>query len=202
MFKRLVSVRLGRFTELNGVIPTTQVAYQKGVCTCHILQSALERGQEVRIVQIYLSATFDRVNHLGMLYKLCSVGIGRSVLSVLTQFLSSRSQHVMVDGCRSKLVKVVSGVPQESVLGPLLFILYASELLSVQENKTIGCPDNSTLIAVVPSPGVRVTVAELMNHDLGQVSEWCHLLGMKLSPSKTNIMIVSRSRNTHPSYPY
>ena len=51
-------------------------------------------------------------DHLGIQYKLCSVGIGGSVLSILTQFLSNRSQHVMADGCRSKLVKVVSGVPQ------------------------------------------------------------------------------------------
>ena len=52
-----------------------------------ILQSALESGQEVRIVQIDFSTAFDRVNHQGILYKLCSVGIGGSVLSILTKFL-------------------------------------------------------------------------------------------------------------------
>ena len=65
----------------------------------HTLQSASESGQEARIVQIDFSAAFDRVNHLGILYKLCSVGIGVSVLSILTQFLSNRSQLVMMDGC-------------------------------------------------------------------------------------------------------
>ena len=90
-------------------------------------KSVLESGQKTRIVQIDFSADFDRVNHRGSLYKLCSVGIRGSVLSILTQFLSNRSQHVIVDGCRSKLV-VVSGVPQGSVLGPLLFLLYTSEL--------------------------------------------------------------------------
>ena len=82
------------------------------------------------------------------------MGIGCSVLSVLTQFLSNQSQYVLVDRCRSKLVNVVSGVPQGSVLGPLLFLLYALELFSILENKLIGSADNSTLIAVVPSPGV------------------------------------------------
>ena len=77
-------------------------------------------------MQIDFSAAFDRVNHLGVLYKLCSVGIGGSVLAVLTQFLSNRSQQGMANGCRSKLVNVVSGVPQGSVLGPLLFLLYNS----------------------------------------------------------------------------
>ena len=62
-------------------------------------------------MQIDFSAVFDRVNRLGILYKLCSVDIGGSVLSILTQFLSNRSQQIVVDGCRSKLVNVVSGVP-------------------------------------------------------------------------------------------
>ena len=65
----------------------------------------------------------------------------------------------MVDGCRSKLVDVVSGVPQGTVLSPLLFLLYTSELLSILENKLIGYADDSTLMAVVPFPGVGVAIA-------------------------------------------
>ena len=56
----------------------------------------------------------------------------------------------MVDGWRSKLINVVSGVPR-SVLGPLLVLLYTSELFSILENKLIGYADDSTLMAVVPS---------------------------------------------------
>ena len=74
VFELLVSVRLGRFMERNGVLPTTQFAYRKGLCTCdahicvsHTLQSALESGQEARIAQIDFSAAFDRVNHQGIL---------------------------------------------------------------------------------------------------------------------------------------
>ena len=54
-------------------------------------------------------------------------------------------------------------------------------------------------MAVVPSPGVRVTVAESLIRDLGRVSEWCDLWGMKLNASKTKTMIVSRSRTMHPN---
>ena len=90
-------------------------------------------------------------------------------MSVLTQFLFNRSQYVLVDGCRSKLVSVVSEVPQGSVLGPLLFLLYTSELFSILENKLIGYADDSTLMAAVPSPGARVTVAEFLNRDLVRV---------------------------------
>ena len=119
-------------------------------------------------------------------------------MSILTKFLSDRSQHVMVDGCRSKLIKVVSVVPQGSVVGPLLFLLYTSELFSILENMLIGYVDDSTLIAVVPSSGVRVAVAESLSRDLMKVSEWCDLWGMKLNATKTKTIIVSRSRTMHP----
>ena len=104
----------------------------------------------------------------------------------------------MVDGFRSRLVNVVSGVPQGGVLGPLLFLLYTSDLFSILENNLIGYADDSTLMAVVPSPGVRVAVAESLIRDIGRVSEWCDLLGMKLNASKMQTMIVSRSCTIHP----
>ena len=107
----------------------------------------------------------------------------------------------MVDGCISKLVNVVSGVPQGIVFGPLFVLLYTSELFSILENKLIGYADDYTLIAVVPSPGVRVTVAESLSRDLVKVSEWCDLWGMKLNVSKTKTMIVSRSRIMHNQSP-
>ena len=103
------------------------------------------------------SAAFDRVNHLSILYKLCSVGIGGSVLSISTQFLSNRSQHVMLNGCRSKLVTFVSGVQQGSGLGPLLFRLYTSDLYSILENRLHfdGCgaiPSRQSCGTRVPDP--------------------------------------------------
>ena len=70
VFDRLVSVHLEQFMQRGGVLPTTKFAYQKGLGTCdallcmsHTLQSALESGQEARIVQIDFSAVFERANH-------------------------------------------------------------------------------------------------------------------------------------------
>ena len=81
---------------------------------------------EVKFKQCIHDPAFDRVNHQGILFKFCSVGVGGSVLYVLTEFLFNRSQYVVVDGCRNNLVNVVSGVPQGSVLDPLLFLLFKS----------------------------------------------------------------------------
>ena len=78
-------------------------------------------------------------------------------------------------------------MPQGSVLGPLLLLLYTSELFSNLEIKLIGYADDSTLMAVVYSPGIRVAVAESLIRDLGRVSEWCDLWGIKLNASKTKI---------------
>ena len=99
------------------------------------------------------------------------------------------------------MVNVVSGVLQGSVLGPLLFLLYTSELFSILENKLIGYADDSTLLAVVPSPCLRVAVAESLSRDLVKVSEWCDLWGMELNASKTKTMIVSRPLTMHPQSP-
>ena len=93
--------------ERSVLLTATQFSYLEGLgtrdsllCVSHTLQSALKSEQEARIVQIDFSAAFDRVKNQGNLYKLYSVGSGGSVLSILIQFLSNRSQHVMMDGCR------------------------------------------------------------------------------------------------------
>ena len=67
----------------------------------------------------------------------------------------------------------------------------------ILENKLIGYADDSTLMAVVPSPGIKVTVADSLIRDLDRVGEWCDLLGMKWNASKTKTMIGSRSRTMH-----
>ena len=78
-------------------------------------------------------------------------------------------------------------MPQGSVLGLLLILWYTSELFSILDNKLIGYADDSTLMAVGPSPGVRVAVTESLIRDLGKVSEWCDLWGMNLNASKPRL---------------
>ena len=85
---------------------------------------------ESYIVQLDFSAAFDRVSHSGLLFKLKTIGVGGSVLSICTEFLSDRRQGGVVDGATSEWIPIISGMPQRSVLGPLLFILYTSECLS------------------------------------------------------------------------
>ena len=89
------------------------------------------------------SAAFDRVSHQGILYKLCCVGIRCSVLSILTQFLSNQSLHVMVDGCRSKLVDVAVRSVTGKCLGPVIVPPVHQGAFSILENKLICYNDDS-----------------------------------------------------------
>ena len=182
VFEKLIASRLSKYLESSGLVSSQQFAYRKGLGTCDALltvndicQKALDAGQEVRLVQIDFSAAFDRVNHAGITYKLQEVGIGGSVLKILQEYLSNRSQTVFVDGQPSRSVDVVSGVPQGSVLGPLMFNIYTRELSSILENIFVGYADDSTLLAVVPSPKSRVSVARSLIRDLVRVHAWCEL---------------------------
>ena len=72
-------------------------------------------------------------------------------------------------------------------LGMQLFLLYTAELSSIVEKKLYGYDDDSTLVAVVSSPGERVAFSESMNRDLNRVSVWCNLWGIKLNASKLRL---------------
>ena len=91
------------------------------------LQKFLDAGMVSYIVRLDFSAVLDRVSHSD-LFKLKSTFVGGSVLSISREFLSNRRQLVVVDGATSEWIPIVSGVSQGSVLGPLLFVLYTSEI--------------------------------------------------------------------------
>ena len=122
MYEKFVSHKLSSFCDKYGLLPVALFAYRKGLgCTdallsiCHHLQKSLDAGMESYNVQLIFSAAFDRMSHSG-LFKLKSIGVGGSVLSICIEFSSDRRQRVVVDGAESEWTPTISGVPQESVL--------------------------------------------------------------------------------------
>ena len=90
-------------------MPSAQFAYRKCLgCTdalltiSHHLQKSLDAGMESYIVQLDFSTALDRVSHSGLFFKLKSIGVGGSVLSICTEFLSNRRHRVVVDGAASE----------------------------------------------------------------------------------------------------
>ena len=101
------------------------------------------------------------------------------------EFLSDRRQRVVVDGAAIEWIPITSGVPQGSVLGPLLFILYTSEMFELVENRLFACADDSTLQAVVRKPANRPAVAASINRNLVHDITWSNHFCMILNPNKT-----------------
>ena len=122
-------------------------------------------------------------------------------MNILSEFLSNRTQRVVVDGQLGDLRPVVSGVSQGSVVGPLLFILCTHDMWFGLENMLVSYADDATLLTVVPSPAARLDVSDSLNWDLAKISSWCRNWGMLMNPTKTQSMIVGRSRTIHPPHP-
>ena len=206
VFERLLAKRLSSY--LRPFLPETQFGFKKGLGTSdallmlvHEMQSALDRSHECRLVSLDFSAAFDSVSHKGLIFKLQSVGVGGKVLNILSDFLTNRQQRVHVDGSFSTYSRVYSGVPQGSVLGPLLFILYTCDMWSSITNKMLAYADDTSLYAEIPSPAMRRAVADSLTEDLKKIQSWCSQWGMKLNPSKSKDLIVSRSRTNLPEHP-
>ena len=103
----------------------------------------------------------------------------------------------MVDGATIEWIPIISGTPQGSVLGLLLFILYTSEMFELVENRPYAYADDSTLLPVVHKPVDRPSVAASLNRDLARILEWCNHWCMIQNPNKTKAFIVSRSRTVN-----
>ncbi len=189
IFEHVISSRLSRSLEHSHLIPANnQFAYRKNLGTTdallsipHKIQQALDRGHGARVIQLDFFVAFDRVNHAGLLMKLQSFGVGGPVLSILTQFLTDCTHRVCVDSIYSDWYSVHTGVSLGSVLRPLLFNVYTSDLLQITRNLIYGYADDVTLVATVDSPKSRLDVSASLNEDFRRISDWCHIWNMKLN---------------------
>jgi len=153
---------------------------------------ALEKGSDVCAVFLDLSKAFDKVPHRPLMDKLASLHVDRYVLRWLSDYLCQRSQCVAVNGEISTSSKVISGVPQGSVLGPLLFLIYINGISEVElHNGTIILyADDILLHRRIQSQADYL----LLQKDIDSIRAWFMANYMMLNIGKCKYMVISRKR--------
>ena len=193
----------------NSLITKNQSGFRPGDSTInqltdlvHDIHKAFDdrKSLEVRAVFLDISKAFDKVWHDGLIFKLKQNGISGNVLRMFGSYLSERKQRVVLNGSSSSFFPVESGVPQESVLGPLLFLVYINDLENNIKSKIKFFADDTMLFSIVHDP--NVTAIEL-NHDLNQISMWAYQWKMlfNLEPTKQAIEVLFSQRRQHNYHP-
>ena len=207
VFERLLYNNMFSFFSENDLISPKQSGFRAGdscknqlLSTAHQILSAFDDGHEVRGVFLDISKAFDRDWHEGLLFKLRQNGISGELIILIKIFLSCRKQRVVLNGQHSSWADVKAGVPQESILSPLLFLIYINDMPNdLNSNAKLFAGDTS-LFSVVHN---ITDLANLLNSDLSKMDEWAVQWKMSFNPDPTKQaqeIIFSRktSQRNHP----
>ena len=149
----------------------------------HEIYKSFDACLDVRAVFLDISKAFDKVWHQDLLYKLKQNGISGNLLETLTDFLKDRKQRVVLNGQNSSWANVEAGVPQGSILGPLLFLIYINDLQDNLSTNVKLFADDTSLFSVVHD----ITTSSCnLNYDLNRVREWAFQgkMSFNTEPSK------------------
>ena len=166
------------FTE-NNLISQNQSGFKPGdSCTnqllsiTHQIYKSFDDGHEVLSVFLDMSKAFDKVWHKGLIFKLKQNGISGNLLSTLTDFLKLRKQRVVLNGQLSSWSNIETGVPQGSILGPLLFLVYINGLSGGLTTNARLFADDVSLFSVVTN----------LNNDLSKINAWTNQWKLIFNP--------------------
>ena len=134
------------------------------------------------------SLTFDKVAHEKLLLKLHFYGIRGNTLNWVKDFLDNRSQSVPLNGSNSDSIPVSSGVPQGSVLGPILFMAYLNDLPDQAKSRVRLFADDTAMYLALDKQGD----SEILQKDLESLEKWEKLWDMSFNPSKCQVIHVTR----------
>ena len=205
VFERLVFKYLFNHLRDNNLLSSLQSGFIPGDSTVNQLTflyntfcQALDSGKEVRAVFCDIRKAFDRVWHVGLLHKLRAAGVTGEILNWSNNYLSDRKQRVVLPGTVSDWLLIRAGVPQGSILGPLLFLLYINDIVTDIGSNIRLFADDTSLYIIVDDPS---DAANCLSRDLDKISRWAATWLVSLNPAKTESLLISRklNRSQHPT---
>jgi hypothetical protein len=202
ILERIVFKYVYNFFKENFILSAFQSGFQEGKSTItqllevyHKFCSAVEENKEIRVIFLDISKAFDKVWHKGLIFKLKQSGIGGSLLDWFENYLKDHLQRVVINGQASKWGQICAGVPQGSVLGPLLFLLFINDITHVVNNCNIRLfADDTCLFIEVDN---RVDTAHMINQDLANIHRWSENWLVTFSPPKTKSLTISNKKDAN-----
>ena len=206
VFERVINNKIIGYLESSRLLSDKQYGFRHQRSTADLLTvvteriyRALDRCGEAKSVALDISKAFDRVWHEGLLEKIHSYGISGNVFSILKAFLSERKLNVVIDGQQSETHPISSGVPQGSILGPTLFLIYINDLPDRLICDLVIYADDTTLYSSLDekanSEEQRLALAKSLESDLSRISDWGNEWQISLNSEKTKVLSTNRYVN-------
>ena len=198
IIEKCVHLQLTEHIETNGLFPSLQSGYRKHhSCETAVVRIysdllvAIDKKSHALLVLIDLSAAFDTINHSLLISKLQNVyNIGGNVIAWIKSYLSQRKFKVLINDTFSDESPLEIGVPQGSILGPLLFILYTEGLqkLTSKYNFSIHLYADDTQIYFQFDPKNSSDYITRLNHCFSEIQSWMRTNYLKMNDSKTEVI--------------
>ena len=206
ILEKIVSAQLESYLNENNILTANQFGYRRGVSTENAVQKllshvyeAFDKGEFVLNIFLDLSKAFDVVNRRYLLYKLKRYGVNENELSWFTSYLDDRHQFTCINGNSSTVLSVQRGVPQGSILGPLLFIVYINDICNSSDYfKFIMYADDTSLLV---SSNNIVEMLSHSNVELRNVMNWFASNELIVNQGKTKFMIFTRKKQLPATIP-
>jgi len=199
LLEGVIRDRIYKYLDRQGLIRESQHGFVRGrSCLTNLLEffeevtRKVDEGKAVDVVYLDFSKAFDKVPHGRLVRKVQSLGIHGEVVNWIRHWLNGRSQRVVVEDCFSGWRPVTSGVPQGSVLGPLLFVIYINDLDDNVVNWISKFADDTKIGGVVDSE----EGFQSLQRDLDQLEKWAEKWQMEFNADKCEILHFGRTNQS------
>lgn len=199
IYEKVIKNRLLQHLNENGILSPCQNGFLNGKSTESALTTIMEyvydsidKKQSILMVFLDLCKAFDVVDHSILLRKLKLLGVTNKTYDLFSSYLGNRGQFTEVNGEISSLGQVRYGVPQGSILGPILFLTYINDMVNINLGGIITLfADDTALIY----SGSQIDIFSRAQRDLSVITEWCHSNNIKLNENKCNYLVIRKAND-------